>query len=141
MSGFPKEAATSDTSQRFARCFRLTNAREFSRVFAKAARSQDRYYTVLYRRNDEPAARLGFAIAKKRISAATGRNRVRRVARESFRKIRAALPCLDIIILAQSAAAGASNRELFLSLDKHWTKLSAIESRQQQDQGHTNLNG
>jgi ribonuclease P protein component len=87
-------------------------------------------FTVLHRPNDEDSARLGFAIAKKKIPAACGRNRVRRVARESFRVNRAALPCDDIIILAQTAAAAATNKDLFASLDKHWQRLRKSANRE-----------
>jgi len=118
------EAVTTDKTKRFCRSFRLLRPEEFSHVFDKARRSRDRYYTVLYRANNQDTARIGFAIAKKRISAAADRNRVRRLARESFRHIRASLPAMDIIILAQSAAANTTNAELFTSLEKHWQVLS-----------------
>lgn len=117
---------TSSTIQpySFARRYRLTRPAEFARVFNKSRRSRDRYFTLLYRANDQDSARLGFAIAKKRIASAVKRNRVRRVARESFRHQRADLPNIDIIILAQSAAAGASRTELHNSLAQHWSRLS-----------------
>jgi ribonuclease P protein component len=83
----------------------------------------------LYRENDKDVARLGFAVAKKRIAAAVGRNRVRRIARESFRKYRTELGSIDIIILAQSAAASASNAELFDSLEEHWERLRTGEEK------------
>ena len=115
----------------FSRTFRLLGADDFSRVFARSNRSRDAYYTVLYRAGKQPTARIGFAIAKKRISSAPARNRVRRLARESFRQIRASLPPLDIIILAQSAAADATNSELFTSLDKHWQTILATANKSQ----------
>jgi ribonuclease P protein component len=92
-------------------------------VFNGSKRSADRCFTILYRENDKDTARLGFAVAKKRIPAAVGRNRVRRIARESFRKKRGELGAFDIIILAQSAAARLSNTELFASLDQHWEQI------------------
>jgi ribonuclease P protein component len=107
----------------FSRRNRLTKPAEYKSVFDDARRSRDRFFTLLYRDNDVGAARLGFAVAKKRIAGAADRNRVRRLARESFRQQRSNLPAVDIIILAQTAAAGASNRELFASIDKHWRRL------------------
>ena len=104
--------------------FRLNRPEEYQRVFAGASRSADRYFTVLYRPNDLDTARLGFAVAKKKIASAADRNRVRRLARESFRLQRNTLRAVDIIILAQSAAADAKNTVLFASLDKHWQRLS-----------------
>jgi len=83
----------------------------------------------LYRDNDKVTARLGFAVAKKRIPAAVGRNRVRRIARESFRKFRTELGSIDIIIMAQSAAVSASNAELFASVEQHWERLRLGEDK------------
>jgi ribonuclease P protein component len=124
-----KDAATPAKTFSFSRQYRLTSPAEFTRVFNNAQRSQDRYFTALYRDNKLPTARLGFAVAKKRVPAAVGRNRIRRVARESFRKQRDSLPSIDIIILAQSAAATATNGELLVSLEKHWQRLQSKSNR------------
>jgi len=53
-------------------------------------------FTVLYKDNGEQEARLGLAISKKLCKLAVGRNRLKRVARESFRLHRAELSGLDI---------------------------------------------
>jgi ribonuclease P protein component len=108
----------------FNRLCRLLKPAEFQQVFSKAKRSGDRYFTVLWQPNELQTARLGFAIAKKKIALATARNRIRRLARESFRYHRAQLICVDIIIMAQPAAKQASNDELRSSLEKHWLKIS-----------------
>jgi ribonuclease P protein component len=112
--------ATSRKAFSFSRNFRLTKPAEFAHVFGKAQRLSDRCFTVLYRENELDTARLGFAVAKRRIPAAVGRNRIRRIARESFRKYRTKLGSFDIIILAQSAAATATNSVLVASLEWHW---------------------
>ena len=132
------EAVTTDKTKRFSRSFRLLRPEEFSHVFDKARRSRDQYYTVLYRPNNQDTARVGFAIAKKRISAAVDRNRVRRLARESFRHFRASLPAMDIIILAQSAAVKTTNAELFTSLEKHWQALSAKPTKRSPNKDNKN---
>jgi len=110
----------------FSRRYRLNKPADYKRVFDNARRSRDRYYTLLFRVSEGDSARLGFAVAKKRISAASDRNRVRRLARESFRQYRHNLPAMDIIILAQSSAVAATNRELFASLEKHWRRLTEM---------------
>lgn len=92
-------------------------------MFAAARRSADRYFTVLYRDNGTAAPRIGFTVAKKKIPTAVGRNRVRRLARESFRQQNRTLGGIDIIILAQHSADRATNTQLFASLDKHWQRL------------------
>ena len=116
----------------FGRELRLTRPAEFQSVFARARRSADRLFTVLYRDSGRSTARIGFALAKKRIPAAVARNRVRRIARESFRHHRDTLGGLDIIILGQPAAAKAGNSELFASLTQHWRKL---QNRQDDGRG------
>jgi len=120
--------ATSRKAFSFSRSFRLTKPAEFAHVFDKAQRSADRCFTVLYRENALETARLGFAVAKKRIPAAVGRNRIRRIVRESFRKYRRTLGNFDIIILAQSAATTATNAELAASLERHWDRLNSDDA-------------
>jgi ribonuclease P protein component len=92
-------------------------------VFNGGRRSADRYFTVLYTPNDSDVARLGFAVAKKKIRKAVGRNRIRRLARESFRYECSTLGGVDIVILAQTIADAASNQELTASLQKHWQRI------------------
>ena len=108
----------------FTRKLRLTRPAEFQRVFAQARRSADRYFTLLYSDNQHQTPRLGFAIAKKKVARAVHRNRLKRIARESFRQQSQTLGAIDIIILAQPAAAHANNKELSASLDRHWRKLA-----------------
>ena len=118
---------TATSTFRFTRDCRLLNTADFDLVFAQAKRSSDQFYTVLYLPRLTGISRLGFAIAKKRVSRAAARNRLKRLARESFRHNRDSLTrppaAFDIVILANSRAALASNDELFASLDKHWQKI------------------
>ena len=118
-----RDAKTASATNSFGRDLRLLKPAEFQRVFDAARRSADRYFTVLYRESGAEGPRIGFTVAKKKIPTAVGRNRVRRLARESFRKQKRTLGGIDIIILAQNAAAAAGNRELYASLDKHWQNL------------------
>ena len=77
---------------------------------------------MLYRESGKTGARLGLAIAKKHCRKAAARNRIKRTVRESFRQNQAGLDGLDIVVINQPAATGASNRELFDSLSEHWRK-------------------
>ena len=117
------DVPTGTQSFSYKRLYRLTTPAEFRRVFSKAERSGDRFFTILWRPNDLETARLGFAIAKKRIAQATARNRIRRLARESFRYHRQQLDNVDIIVMAQPAAQQAANKQLADSLDRHWNKI------------------
>ena len=121
---------TGTPPQRFKKDNRLLSAAAFARVFEKATRSRDKWFTVLCRDNHQDIARLGLAISKKNCRHATGRNRIKRVIRESFRQHQGQLTGLDVIVLNQSAAAAAANQTLFDSLDRHWQKCA----RQAQEQ-------
>ncbi|HEU4620353.1 MAG TPA: ribonuclease P protein component [Gammaproteobacteria bacterium] len=101
---------------------RLRRSHDYSRVFANPARSSDRYFTVLARQNELGAARLGLAISRKAASRAVDRNKLKRIARETFRK--QSLPPLDFVILARADAAAAARPALRASLAAHFAKLS-----------------
>ena len=102
---------------------RLREPAEFKRVFAKAERSTDKYFTVLAIVNELDHPRLGLAIAKKNIKRAVDRNKIKRAARESFRLQQQVMTNLDIVVMARRDAAIANSKTLQASLDKHWLKL------------------
>jgi ribonuclease P protein component len=127
----PGDAATVTQAFRFSRLNRLLLPADFQRVFQRALRSADRYFTVLWQQSSGPSPRIGFAIAKKRIPGAVARNRLRRLAHESFRQHSHELGVVDIVMLAQTAAGQASNKELFRSLEQHWRKIAAVSNHPQ----------
>ena len=104
---------------------RLLNADAYGRVFKKATRSRDKWFTVLCRKNNLDIARLGLAISKKHCRQATGRNRIKRIVRESFRQHQAEISGLDVVVVNQLAAATATNRQLFDSMATHWRRCRA----------------
>ena len=101
---------------------RLLSAEAYGRVFKKATRSRDKWFTVLARKNDVDVARLGLAISKKHCRQATGRNRIKRIVRESFRQHQAEISGLDVVVINQPAASTATNRQLFDSMAAHWQR-------------------
>jgi ribonuclease P protein component len=114
---------------RFSRHFRLQKPEQFQRVFAQASHSGDRCFRVLARPNGFVNDRLGMAVSKKNCPRAVGRNRIKRVVRESFRTRLAGRPAsdfLDFVVLPSAAAAERGNAELFRSLNRHWQKLAAM---------------
>jgi ribonuclease P protein component len=116
--------ATGCTSDRsFGRARRLTSGSQFRRVFDQARRSSDRLFTVLACANEEGRARLGMAVAKKRIRRASSRNRIKRLVRESFRHHAAGLAALDLVVISRSDGS-ASNRDICTSLARHWARLN-----------------
>jgi ribonuclease P protein component len=78
---------------------------------------------VLARENEREFARLGLAVGKKRIRNAVGRNRIKRLARESFRHHGEVLAGLDVVVLCRFDGA-ATNEELRRSLAEHWRRLA-----------------
>lgn len=122
---------------RFRKDKRLLNAAAFNRVFKRATASRDKWFTILSADNDMDAARLGLAISKKHCRQATGRNRIKRIVRESFRQHQGALSGLDIVVLNQPAARTGSNRQLFDSLRSHWQRCErAKQERGKQELGN-----
>lgn len=102
---------------------------EFDNVFQNGQRSADRFFTILFNPNLLNRSRLGFAISKQRVRLAVGRNRLRRLVRESFRLRAAGLPAVDLVVLARDAAQAAPSSELVASLEKHWVRVIAGASK------------
>jgi ribonuclease P protein component len=107
--------------QGFSRDQRLGKSAEFGRVFAGAARSADRYFTVLARPGLTPTARLGLTISRRTAKRAVDRNKLKRLARESFRHQR--LPAWDFVVVSKAEAAAADKGTLRASLDAHFRRL------------------
>lgn len=102
---------------------------EFDNVFQHGQRSADRFFTILFNQNFLNRPRLGFAISKQKVRLAVGRNRLRRLVRESFRLRAAGLPAVDLVVLARDAAKAAPSGELVASLEKHWVRVIAGASK------------
>lgn len=94
-------------------------------------KSADAYFTVLASPPRRGPARLGLAIAKKQARRAVDRNRLKRIARETFRRHRAQLPDVDLVILARAAALGVENPRLITSLERHFVRIGQTISKQQ----------
>ena len=95
-------------------------------MFAGSRRFGDRYWTLLVHEPSAPdgaGARLGLAVAKKRAKRAVDRNRIKRVARESFRHRRAALGSRHVVLMNRDAAKGAGVAELRAALETLWDKV------------------
>ncbi len=107
----------------FPRSKRLGSPAQFGRVFAEPLRSADRFFTVLARPNNADTARLGLTISRRAAKRAVDRNRLKRLARESFRQ-QLDLPACDFVVLARPPAAGAERAELRASLDRHFATLA-----------------
>ena len=110
---------------KFSRQSRLLKPAEFKFVFQQPVRSGDECFRVLARKNTKQQHRLGMAISKKTCSTAVGRNRIKRVIRESFRTrmSAAAEQSLDIVVMPTASATQQSNKTLDESISAHWRRL------------------
>jgi ribonuclease P protein component len=101
---------------------RLRMPAEFTRAFRTGARIMDSCFHV-YVSPGQDVARLGINVARKAVSNATARNRIKRQIRESFRNHRNGLPAVDIVVQARQPAATADNVLIRNSLEWHWQEL------------------
>jgi len=109
---------------RFPRRVRLLSGRDFQLVFkGTKCRSSDNAFTVLATCNSLGHARLGLAISKRFIKHAVGRNRVKRLIRDSFRQNQPLLGNLDIVVLNREATLRVNNRDLTKALEAHWRRV------------------
>lgn len=111
-------------ANRFNKTSRLLNAADYQNVFQQPLRAVDKYFTVLAKANQTNESRLGLAISKKNARRAVDRNRIKRIARESFRIHQDKLAGLDFVIMAKFAAVQADNKVLASSLLKHLETLN-----------------
>jgi len=134
-------AASGTARSTFPRTARLRKPHEFQATFAQGKRlhaspfrlhvflapaavaSQDAHTGVT-----EPGpARLGISVPKRVAALAVERNRIRRIARDHFRRERASLPSGDYVLLAQREAAGAAPQALRDALEALWQRARALK--------------
>jgi len=84
----------------------------------------DAFFSLSVLANDETYPRLGLSIATRTFGSAVARNRIKRVARESFRLNQYSLPPVDVTVSAREAARLAKLSELRASLDQHWKSIT-----------------
>ena len=94
--------------ERFLDAHRLRKTDEFSSVFAFRRALKGRFFMIHYRPSTLDTARMGVVVAKKLAKRAHLRNLLKRIVREQFRKQRATLPLLDIVVRLHAPVTGAS---------------------------------
>jgi ribonuclease P protein component len=92
----------------------------------RGVRSRDDYFTVFALANATQHSRLGVTVSRRVAALAVVRNRIKRHIREAFRRVRASLPAVDIVILANSAAATADATTLRRSLAHHLSRIQRL---------------
>ncbi|MBX2849693.1 MAG: ribonuclease P protein component [Acidiferrobacterales bacterium] len=110
-------------SHTFSKQDRLLSAKQFQYVFdAPPVRASHPSILFLAKPNGLSHARLGLVIGKKHIKTAVGRNRIKRLIRESFRNRH--LPAIDVIVLARGGADTLDNSEVHKILNGLWKRVS-----------------
>ena len=107
----------------FSKAVRLNQSSEYQQVFRSRCYSVDRCFRVMAKPNSIGYARLGIAVAKKKIKRAVCRNRIKRIIRESFRYHQGALNNVDVVVVVNKENGTSSNKQLVASLDRHWEKI------------------
>ncbi len=107
----------------FKKQHRILKRSEFLRIYEVGKRCHSRLFILLYTEGQQSATRLGLIVTKK-VGSAVQRNRIKRLCREYFRynRHRWSQP-FDVVLIARRAAAGATNAEIRLNLEKNFRQL------------------
>jgi len=104
---------------------RVRTGAEYARIFESARRTSDPILSLHWLAGPVQA-RLGLAVSRKVDPHAVGRNRIKRVFRDQFRKLRAQLPAGDYVIVARVAARSADNAQLRATLLRTLVRAGAL---------------
>lgn len=109
---------------RFPPSHRLRQPAEFQRCFTQGQRVNGRYFRLHVLPSATP--RLGLAVSRKVDTRAVVRNRIKRTARESFRR-HGSLDALDFVLVAKREAAQATPEALRADLAALWRRAGALK--------------
>ncbi len=114
----------------FNKSSKLLTAADFSQVFDNSCcKAGDNAFLILAAHNRLEQGRLGLVIAKKQLKLAVERNRVKRIARESFRHKQQDLAGIDLVVLCRSGAKGLDKVEIRRKLDRLFDKIAGLHNR------------
>jgi ribonuclease P protein component len=108
----------------FDKTLRLLDSTAYKAVFDDASlKVSNQQVLFLARPNNKAGPRLGLVIAKKNAKHAVQRNRIKRIARETFRLQQHKLDSIDTIILARRGLDKIDNAALKLMFNQLWRQL------------------
>lgn len=113
----------------FPKAARILKRPEFIRLSRTGNKIQNRHFIFLYSRSRQDRSRIGITVSRK-VGDAVLRNRVKRLVRENFRRMRPMISgAWDINIIAKKDAAnlcgdevGISLAQLFAGIQRHAEK-------------------
>lgn len=111
---------------------RLHCAADFKSVFDGALfKVHQPHFLFLAKPSEQPKSRLGLVVAKKKVRRAHERNRIKRLARESFRLHQQQLVLIDIVVMPKLGIETVSNADLTQQLQLAWRKLNRLVHKHQ----------
>lgn len=111
--------------QTFPRLLRLLSAEQFQCVWKAGKRLSVQTIAISYRHNDLGYPRLGVIVSKRNVRLAVDRNRLKRLARETFRRRQAKLGGQDIVITLYKGADSISPSEQYQRFNALWDRFTA----------------
>jgi ribonuclease P protein component len=106
---------------------RLRRAADFATLRTVSGRLGGRCFLVRFGNNELDTARLGLAISKRCSKRAVDRNRIKRLAREVFRRARPDLPHMDIVVMARDTAVKETGPALLAELEMLLRKIRPLK--------------
>ena len=111
---------------RFPHAARVVKPADFLKLRKTGQRIGTPYFNAQAAAGSAASARLGLAVSRRVSTDAVRRNRIKRIARESFRRVRAELPVIDILLIARESADAHDNATLRADLDALWQRLATL---------------
>lgn len=109
---------------------RIHCAADYKSVFDGALfKVHQPHFLFLATISEQPKSRLGIVVAKKKVRRAHERNRVKRLARESFRLHQQQSNVLDIVIMPKMGIEAVPNADLYQQLQFAWQKLQRLANK------------
>jgi len=104
----------------------LCGGNDYLRLFKSGRRIRTACFNVYTGCSPAQAPRLGIAVSKRNVARAVDRNRLKRIARESFRLHLDRLPPNDIVVQMNPPARLTGNAELLGMLAAVWGDISRL---------------
>ena len=104
---------------------RLRRPDEYKRTLTSGKRVHYELLMAVVSPTQSTSARLGLAIAKRQTRQAHERNRVKRIARECFRRHKAEWPSFDCVVMAKAGIENVPNPELHIMMKQLFDKVAA----------------
>lgn len=112
--------------ERYGPCERIRKKSEFSELYKRGRCARGKYFNLIYLPNELGHSRMA-AVTSKKVGNAVHRNKIRRRARELFRRNKDLLKYpLDILLIAKRDIRTAGWRDL---RDHYYSALQAISGK------------